>query len=95
MRLLRDNMQSKKSKPDPASIFPEIAAVKRWLGRKEGGRKEDRKENCRRQRKREEQQRQGHMVAGGGQDRNIKLTGPGDLGERAPGEQWMLNSASR
>ena len=59
-------MQSKKSKPDPASILPEIAAVKRWLGRKEGGRKEDRKENYRRQRKREEQQRQGHMVAGGG-----------------------------
>lgn len=49
MRLLRDNMPSKKSKPDPASTLPEIAAVKRWLGSKEGGRKEDRKENCRRQ----------------------------------------------
>ena len=43
MRLLRDNMQSKKSKLDPASTLPEIAAVKRWLGSKEGGRKEDRK----------------------------------------------------
>ena len=36
-------MQSKKSKLDPASTLPEIAAVKRWLGSKEGGRKEDRK----------------------------------------------------
>lgn len=55
-------MQSKKSKPDPASTLPEIEAVKRWLGSKKGGRKEDRKENCRKQRRREEQQSQGLEV---------------------------------
>lgn len=36
-------MQSKKSKPDPASTLPKIAAVKRWVRKQEGRKKTGRK----------------------------------------------------
>lgn len=74
-------MQSVKASQIQRPTLPEIAAVKRWLGSKEGRKKRRQEGNCRRQKEK------GNRVKatgwpGGGQDRNIKLIGPGGLGGR-------------